>query len=102
MSYIKLQDAKNAIDNCINEQTVSKFATSAECKAARYGANIALFALDDVPTADAVEVRHGEWREVNDKYPRYVCTVCNHLFNNKNYNYCPECGAKMDGERREK
>lgn len=53
------------------------------------------------PSADVVEVRHGEWREVNDKYPRYVCTVCNHLFNNKNYNYCPYCGAKMDGERKE-
>lgn len=57
--------------------------------------------LNDTPTADVVEVRHGEWREVNDKYPRYVCTVCNHLFNNKNYNYCPCCGAKMDGERSE-
>ena len=57
--------------------------------------------LIQAPTADVVEVRHGEWREVNDTYPRYVCTVCNHLFNNKNYNYCPCCGANMDGERRE-
>jgi rubrerythrin len=45
-----------------------------------------------------VEVRHGKWQKVNDKYPRYVCTVCNHLFNNKNYNYCPKCGAKMKVE----
>jgi hypothetical protein len=56
MSYIKLQDAKNAIMNCITEQTVSKYATSAECRAARHGADIALFALDDVPTADLVGV----------------------------------------------
>lgn len=54
--YIKLQDAKNAIDNCITEQTVSMYATSAECRAARHGANLALFALDDIPTADVVEV----------------------------------------------
>lgn len=54
-----------------------------------------------IPTADVVEVRHGEWREVNNRYPRYVCTICNHLFNNKNYNYCPNCGAKMDGERKD-
>jgi rubrerythrin len=53
-----------------------------------------------LPTADVVEVRHGEWREANKQYPRYVCTACNHLFNNKNYNYCPCCGAKMDGERK--
>lgn len=55
--------------------------------------------LDLLPSADVEEVRRGEWREVNEKYPRYVCTACNHLFNNKNYNYCPCCGAKMDGER---
>lgn len=57
-----------------------------------------LEAILKAPTADVVEVKRGEWREVNEKYPRYVCTVCNHLFNNKNYNYCPCCGAKMDGK----
>lgn len=56
MSYIKREDAKNAIMNCIGEQTVSRYATSAECRAARHGADLALFALDDIPTADVVEV----------------------------------------------
>lgn len=64
-------------------------------------ANAMIWLLRTFHAADVEEVRHGEWREVNDKYPRYVCTVCNHLFNNKNYNYCPCCGAKMDGERSE-
>lgn len=40
----------------------------------------------------------GEWKEVSKKYPRYVCTACNHLYNNKGYKYCPNCGAKMKGE----
>ncbi len=53
------------------------------------------------PTADVVEVRHGEWKKVSEKYPRYVCTCCNHLYNNKEYGYCPNCGAKMDGERKD-
>ena len=57
--------------------------------------------LDKQPTADVVEVRHGEWKKVYEKYPRYVCTSCNHLYNNKEYKYCPNCGAKMDGERSE-
>ena len=57
--------------------------------------------IDYMPTADVVEVRHGEWKQASEKYPRYVCTSCNHLFNNKNYNYCPNCGAKMDGKRKE-
>ena len=49
-------------------------------------------------SADMVEVRHGEWKQVNEKAPRYSCSVCNHLYNNKEYKYCPFCGAKMDGE----
>jgi rRNA maturation endonuclease Nob1 len=40
----------------------------------------------------------GEWKKVSDKYPRYVCTACNHLYNNKGYKYCPNCGARMKGE----
>jgi rubrerythrin len=39
----------------------------------------------------------GEWKKVYDKAPRYVCTSCNHLYNNKEYKYCPNCGAKMKG-----
>ena len=42
--------------------------------------------------------RQGEWKKVNEKYPRYVCTACNHLYNNKEYKYCPNCGARMKGE----
>lgn len=39
----------------------------------------------------------GEWKKVNEKYPRYVCTACNHLCNNRGYKYCPNCGARMKG-----
>lgn len=39
----------------------------------------------------------GVWIKKYDKAPRYVCSVCNHLFNNKEYKYCPNCGAKMKG-----
>ena len=66
-------------------------------KAPKWDGHTPQVAIDRISklSADVVEVRHGEWREVNDKYPRYVCTVCNHLFNNKNYNYCPCCGAEI-------
>ena len=52
--------------------------------------------LEQQTTVYAEPVRHGKWEKVNDKYPRYVCTMCNHLFNNKGYKFCPNCGAKMD------
>ena len=37
----------------------------------------------------------GEWKKVRELYPRYACTCCNHLYNNRFYKYCPFCGAKM-------
>ena len=39
----------------------------------------------------------GEWEKKYDKAPRYVCSSCNHLYNNKEYKYCPNCGSKMKG-----
>ena len=39
----------------------------------------------------------GEWKKVSDKYPRYKCTICNHLYNNREYKHCPFCGARMKG-----
>lgn len=93
MSYIKLQDAKNVIMNCITEQTVSKYATSAECRAARHGADIALFALDSIPTADVVEVVR--CKDCSNKGAAF-CMIGDGLITRENENcYCSY------GERRE-
>lgn len=65
----------------------------------------------EAPTADVVEVRHGHWitqeeAELMDSFDlAYTCSVCGHLdwdcTESETFNYCPNCGAKMDGERRE-
>ena len=39
----------------------------------------------------------GKWKQAYNSFPRYFCTNCNHLYNNKEYKYCPNCGAKMKG-----
>ena len=52
--YIKLSDARYAIMDYIGEQTVSKYASAADCKLARDGAEGALNALDYMPPADVV------------------------------------------------
>ena len=65
--------------------------------------------VHEAPTADVVEVRHGHWidksRNINGLHdPRLDCSVCGHIFwfqGAETFNYCPACGAKMDGERRE-
>ena len=71
--------------------------------------------IDPAPTVDAVEVVHGHWE---DEYggefanPRYRCSVCKgkalYRFDRDCLggwhevqaltDYCPNCGAKMDGD----
>ncbi len=62
------------------------------------------------PAADVVEVRHGHW--IDKPTGRYMhmgswCSVCGEksgiggIESNRHKPYCPNCGAKMDGERKE-
>lgn len=50
----------------------------------------------DAPTVDAVEVIHASWVDVRDYCGDYMCSNCKELSRTKTYNYCPNCGAKMD------
>ena len=65
--------------------------------------------LDYFPAADVQEVRHGRW--VIEKkmfpyiYPKWSCSECGEETTETTgwgtkprYNYCPNCGAKMDEE----
>ncbi len=60
------------------------------------GVRFALEEIDKLPTADVVEVKHGEW-DINGEFCQ--CSVCDN-FAGYDYDYCPYCGAKMDGERK--
>lgn len=51
--------------------------------------------------ADYAEVKHGEWKKESDVIgrPYMTCSVCKkHVFAISEYDYCPSCGVKMDGE----
>ena len=65
--------------------------------------------VENAPIVDAVEVVHGEWEITEDDYLSLVemkCSVCGESYGfewfedyqPKNYHYCPNCGAKMDGD----
>ena len=62
-------------------------------------------ALENAPTVDAVEVVHGRWVQIGyDKaLDRITCSCCKDYWNIEDnqtqyFNYCPNCGAKMDGD----
>ena len=56
--------------------------------------------IQRAPAADVAPVVHGRWIE-HKKYifgTMYDCSVCGSriLNNGHSWNYCPNCGAKMD------
>ena len=59
-------------------------------------------ALNSIPAADVAPVRHGCWERVIPsksaaKWSTKVsCSNC-HSAGYAHHNYCPNCGAKMDG-----
>ena len=69
--------------------------------------------LNQFPVADVAPVRHGRWISLTDCSNAGVyCSVCQKkvykedyaICNRKNKlrsDYCPNCGAKMDGELNE-
>ena len=61
--------------------------------------------VEQMSTVEAVEVVHGRWLPSDDPvlyniYGVAVCSVCGYSYAGNNSNYCPDCGAKMDGERK--
>lgn len=58
-------------------------------------------AVEETPTIDAVPVVHGRWKNVISDaiHPQEgECSVCKRYYRlAKCYDYCPNCGAKMDG-----
>lgn len=58
--------------------------------------------LLSIPAADVAPVVHGRWIE-QEKYTfgtMYDCSICGNriLDNGHSWNYCPNCGARMDGD----
>lgn len=63
--------------------------------------------IRSIPAADVVEVPHGEWNVTENRQHLDVeCSICKssfYVYKQGQYridrsNYCPNCGAKMDGK----
>lgn len=60
------------------------------------GLDIAAGLLRVAPAADVAPVVHGRWVFGGDGC--VICSKCNEEESNDNHrNFCPNCGAKMDG-----
>ena len=60
--------------------------------------------VEKQPTVDAVEVVHGRWEPVDHdgSWRVDMCSICHKRMHyvdyDQPYQYCPNCGAKMDGD----
>ena len=59
------------------------------------------FDIENFPNADVAPVRHGRWEEASDG-DGIVCPFCRTdfctiIYDTEHFNYCPNCGAKLDG-----
>ena len=55
--------------------------------------------IENAPTADVVEIKHGEWKGKSIAgYSDIKCSVCSKVFPHQTgkWNFCPNCGTKMD------
>lgn len=69
------------------------------------GFDDAIKIVDSVPPADVEPVRRGTWKPTEAPFMNECedCSVCGYraVWGHR-YNYCPHCGAKMEGENAEK
>ncbi len=64
----------------------------------RYDKDTAIREIKRLPAADVRPERHGRWIICSDGYYPY-CSECTREPQGKEMtDYCPNCGAKMDGE----
>ena len=62
--------------------------------------------INSIPVADVAPVLHGRWAHLGGD--EWCCSVCSFVITTEGSwdkpakKYCEDCGAKIDGERKEK
>ena len=102
--YLEREEAIRILSNPI---TMSMCVKLDECKYKRQQRETDLELIKSLPAADVQPVKHGKWEEVHHWFEdiEYSCSVCGCYALYKELTkdqicseYCPNCGAKMDGE----
>lgn len=100
MSRLINADELLALIKPITDEDAKWACTGADVKA------LLVKSITNAPTVDAEPTRHGEWKEwwpgdcaliMTGEEILYECNLCTAKFVDKS-RYCPNCGAKMDGD----
>ena len=102
--YIRREDAIKCIEcQCID----GKMWGNDESEGTLIEAYSAIDDLMEIPPADVAPVVHARWihsryEDCSEQFELVKCSRCNHeayamAFYVRGGNYCPNCGAKMDG-----
>ncbi len=86
----------------MNKEYIEREALIEELKRRDFLPVIVKHAIEAVPAADVAPVRYGEWIE---RAWRPTCSLCGFSGSLIDapispFKYCPNCGAKMDGEEK--
>ena len=57
--------------------------------------------FNQFPSSDVEPVKHGRWGTNSDRPDSLICSICKcgfDMWKHDPHNYCPNCGAKMDGD----
>ena len=99
MAEQKFIDANNLIEE-IREERCYNCRNFKDMKCDYCGTADYIYMIEDMPAADVAPVRHGRWEEASDG-DGIVCPFCRTdfctiIYDTEYFNYCPNCGAKMD------
>jgi hypothetical protein len=88
--------AQRPIDANALKDDILKSAVMIDDRGIQTGYEIAIELIKKQPTIDAEPVRHGKWIEYPIADGMNQCSECGVLRFGES-NYCPNCGARMDG-----
>ena len=95
----EIEEYLHGLDSCISEPDL-------KLDGYRNGLQVAIQELKGLPAVDAAPVVHGRWIDHKDEHQCSVCkefiVVDAYAWIQLRYDFCPYCGAKMDGEANER